>query len=109
MMLSVPLILSGFAFGYVAAVPDPAANHSDQIRVLDKPMCSGQISPLQYGQFVEYLCMLIPSMWAERLYDGSFEGLSPYKVAYLQQTDFREKPWYPSGATNRAEYSLDKA
>src|SRR5438105_594563 len=68
---------------------------------------SSEISPLQYGQFMEYLCDLFPSMWAEKLYDGSFEGLSPYKVAFLKQTDFRENPWYPSGATNRAEYALD--
>src|SRR5256885_10087464 len=51
----------------------------------------GSISPLQYGQFIEYLCDLIPGMWAEKLYDGSFEGLTSYKVDYLAQTDFREK------------------
>jgi hypothetical protein len=107
MMLSIALVLS--CVGSAAAVAEPSANHPSVVRILDKPMCGGQISPFQYGQFVEYLCTLIPSMWAERLYDGSFEGLSPYKVAYLHQTDFREKPWYPSGATNRAEYSLDKA
>src|SRR5207302_4537053 len=66
------------------------------------------ISPMQYGQFIEYLCDLVPGMWAEKLYDGSFEGPTPYKFAYLRQTDFREKPWYPSGATNRAEYALDR-
>src|SRR5205823_6328159 len=68
----------------------------------------GTINPMQYGQFIEYLCDLVPGMWAEKLYDGSFEGLTPYKFAYLRQTDFREKPWYPSGATNRAEYSFDR-
>src|SRR5262249_43967642 len=69
----------------------------------------GTINPWQYGQFIEYLCDLVPGMWAEKLYDGSFEGPTPYKFAYLRQTDFREKPWYPSGATNRAVYSLDKS
>jgi alpha-N-arabinofuranosidase len=69
---------------------------------------NGEINPLQYGQFIEYLCDLVPSMWAEKLYDGSFEGLSPYKFVYLKETDFREKPWHPSGATNRTEYSLDR-
>jgi alpha-L-arabinofuranosidase len=69
---------------------------------------NGEISPLQYGQFIEYLCDLVPSMWAEKLYDGSFEGLSPYTFVYLKETDFREKPWHPSGATNRAEYTLDR-
>jgi alpha-N-arabinofuranosidase len=76
-------------------------------------LCDQEISPLQNGQFVEYLCDLIPSMWAERLYDGSFSTSSfnpenPYLVAYIRQTDFREKRWHPSGATDRAEYSLDQ-
>ncbi|HEV3022064.1 MAG TPA: alpha-L-arabinofuranosidase C-terminal domain-containing protein, partial [Pirellulales bacterium] len=77
------------------------------LKVTREFLCPGEISPYQYGQFVEYLCDLVPSMWAEKLYDGSFEGLSPYKFAYLKEQDFREKPWYPSGATNRAEISLD--
>jgi alpha-N-arabinofuranosidase len=77
------------------------------IRITRDPACPGTISPLQYGQFIEYLCDLVPGMWAEKLYDGSFEGLSPYDFAYLKETDFREMPWYPSGATNRAVYSKD--
>jgi alpha-N-arabinofuranosidase len=68
----------------------------------------GKINPLQYGQFIEYLCDLVPSMWAEKLYDGSFEGPSPYKFAFLRETDFREKPWHPYGALNRADYVLDR-
>jgi alpha-N-arabinofuranosidase len=77
------------------------------VTITPRPLGSGTISPLQYGQFIEYLCTLVPSMWAEKLYDGSFEGLSPYKEVYLKETDFREKPWYPCKATNRAEYTLD--
>jgi alpha-N-arabinofuranosidase len=77
------------------------------IRITRDPLVPGEINKFQYGQFVEYLCNLIPSMWAEKLYDGSFEGLSPYKFVYLKETDFREKPWYPRGATNRAVWSLD--
>ena len=68
----------------------------------------GTINPMQYGQFIEYLCDLVPGMWSEKLYDGSFEGLSPYKFVYLKETDFREKPWHPCGATNRADYALDR-
>jgi alpha-N-arabinofuranosidase len=67
------------------------------------------INPMQYGQFIEYLCDLVPGMWAEKLYDGSFEGLTPYRFAYIRETDFREKPWYPSGATNRAAYTADRS
>jgi alpha-N-arabinofuranosidase len=69
----------------------------------------GRIAPEQYGQFVEYLCDVVPSMWADKLCDGSFEGLTPYKVAYLKETDFREHPWYPSGATNRAQFERDSS
>jgi alpha-N-arabinofuranosidase len=68
----------------------------------------GTISPMQYGQFIEYLCDLVPGMWAEKLCDGSFEGLTPYKFVYLKETDFRERPWRPCGATNRAEFTADR-
>jgi alpha-N-arabinofuranosidase len=77
------------------------------LRVTRTALTPGTINPFQYGQFIEYLCDLVPSMWAEKLYDGSFEGLSPYKKNYLKETDFREKPWYPCGATNRATFTRD--
>jgi alpha-N-arabinofuranosidase len=77
------------------------------VKVTRAPLQRGTISPFQYGQFVEYLCDLVPAMWAEKLYDGGFEGLSPYKFVFLKETDCREKPWYPSGAVNRAEYTRD--
>ena len=79
----------------------------EPIRISRDPLVDGTISPYQYGQFIEYLCNLVPGMWAEKLYDGGFEGLSPYRFAFLRQTDFREKPWYPSGAVNCADYTLD--
>lgn len=78
------------------------------VKVTREPLSKQPLDRNQYGQFVEYLCDLIPSMWAEKLYDGRFEGLTPYKVAYLRETDNKERPWYPTGATNRAEFSLDK-
>ncbi len=87
--------------------PAPAADDAP-LKVTRDFLRPGSIDPMQYGQFIEYLCTLVPGMWAEKLYDGSFEGLSPYKFAYLRETDNREKPWYPSGATNRAEYTKDK-
>ncbi len=75
---------------------------------ITRDLSPGAINAMQYGQFIEYLCNLVPGMWAEKLYDGGFEGLSPYKFVYLKETDFREKPWYPCGATNRAAYVLDR-
>lgn len=67
-----------------------------------------EISPFQYGQFIEYLCDLVPGMWAEKVYNASFEGVVPYNVAFRKETDFREKPWYPIGAVHRGNYSLDE-
>jgi alpha-N-arabinofuranosidase len=78
------------------------------LRITRAPLCPGTIHLGQYGQFIEYLCDLVPGMWAEKVYDGGFEGLTPYKFAYLRETDFRERPWYPTGATNRAEYTRDQ-
>lgn len=77
------------------------------ITVSAEPMNGGTITNRQCGQFIEYLCNLVPGLWAEKLYDGGFEGLSPYKFEFISQTDFREKPWYPSGAVNRGEYAAD--
>ncbi len=71
-----------------------AADDTPAVVVAHDVMNQGRITNRQSGQFVEYLCDLIPSMWAEKLHDGSFEGLSAYKVQFLK-TDFQEKPWYP--------------
>jgi len=80
-----------------------------QVVITREPLRPGRINPFQYGQFVEYLCNLVPAMWAEKLFDGSFEGLTPYKFAYIRETDFRERPWYPGGATNRAVHVRDRS
>lgn len=77
------------------------------IAISSEPLNNGTITNRQCGQFIEYLCNLVPGLWAGKLYDGQFEGLSPYKVAFIPQTDFREKPWHPSGAVNRGEYATD--
>ena len=90
----------------IAGEPSSSAN-VPSIRITSTPLTPGKISPYQYGQFIEYLCDLVPGLWAEKLYDGGFEGPSPYKFAFRKETDFREKPWYPSGAVNRLESTLD--
>jgi alpha-N-arabinofuranosidase len=77
-------------------------------RITREPLQAARIEPGQYGQFIEYLCDLVPGMWADKLDDGSFEGLSAYnRMHYLKETDFRQRPWYPAGATNRATFERD--
>lgn len=92
----------------LAAYGQAASSDAPMVKVTRDALGDGRISPLQYGQFVEYLCDLVPAMWSEKLYDGSFEGLTPYAFVYLKEKDFKEQPWYPSGATNRALYSSDR-
>ena len=77
------------------------------LTVTNKPVCPAAISPYQYGQFIEYLCGLTPSMFAEQVFDGSFEGVPPYRVEFRKDTDRLEKPWYPDGAVHRGDFALD--
>ncbi len=79
------------------------------LTVTREPACEGTISPFQYGQFIEYLCAFTPSMFAEKLFDGGFEGVPEYKVAFRKETDRVEQPWYPDGAVHRGEFERDPA
>ena len=76
-------------------------------RIFPKKLTRDQISPYQYGQFVEFLANLVRSMHAEKVFDNSFLGLEPYLAWFIKQTDFKENHWYPSGAVHRGEYVLD--
>jgi alpha-N-arabinofuranosidase len=89
----------------VAFADEPQAPPT--LKITNERICPGTISPYQYGQFIEYLCALTPSMYSEKLCDNSFEGVPPYRFVFRKETDRFERPWYPDGATNRGEYQLD--
>ncbi len=59
------------------------------------------------AQFIEPLCHMIPSMLAQQVEDDSFEVGPPCKPSYIKQTDWPDRPWYPSGAVHDATFSLD--
>jgi alpha-L-arabinofuranosidase len=80
----------------------------NSITIEPKLIISNRINPYQYGQFIEYLYDVVPGMWAEKLYDQSFEGPQPYNVSFRRAVDNREKPWYPMGGITRAQYALDE-
>jgi alpha-N-arabinofuranosidase len=81
---------------------------STVIRIRPPKPEAPSISPMQYGQFIEYLCDLVPGMWAEKLDDGGFEGLSPYAFTFLKETDWKGRAWYPIGAVNRSQCVHDE-
>ena len=46
-------------------------------------------------------------MFAEKIFDGSFEGVPEYRFVFRKETDRLEQPWYPDGAVHRGEFALD--
>lgn len=60
-----------------------------------QPLHSGHISPMLFGNFVELLDDVVPSMWAEMLNDRSFEGVT--RAAnwsyYDGKPDFCDREW----------------
>jgi len=89
------------------ALADGSRSDAPTVTITRERVCEGKISRFQYGQFIEYLCGLTPSMFAEKVFDGSFEGVPEYNVAFRRETDRVERPWYPDGAVNRGEFLLD--
>lgn len=47
----------------------------DSIRVSSDLLFDDTISPLIYGDFIEFLNDLVPGMWSEKIQDRSFEGI----------------------------------
>ena len=84
------------------AEPDPG-----ELRIHLRPAGKHPIDAKQQGQFIELLCRLIPSMLAQQVDNDSFEEEAPYHFAYIKETDHPCRPWYPDGAVQVADYSLD--
>lgn len=78
------------------------------INVQSDFISDAQIHPFQYGQFMEPLFNLLPSMWTQKLYNTSFEGVNRTIASFRKETDFTEQLWYPIGALNRGDFVLDK-
>jgi alpha-L-arabinofuranosidase len=47
------------------------------VTISSQPLQAGRVSPMLFGNFMELLDDLVPSMWAEMLNDRSFEGVTP--------------------------------
>lgn len=46
------------------------------VAVSSRPLHAGRVDPMLFGNFMELLDDLVPSMWAEMLNDRSFEGVT---------------------------------
>ena len=96
-----PASFSDLRFEPVAE-PDPG-----ELRVHLRPAGKRPVDAKQQGQFIEMLCRLIPSMIAQQVDNDSFEEEPPYRFSYIKETDHPNRPWYPDGAVQAAEYALD--
>jgi len=96
-----PASFSGLKFEPVPE-PDPG-----ELRIDLKTAGKRPIDAKQQGQFIEMLCRLIPSMIAQQVDNDSFEEEPPYRFSYIKETDHPNRPWYPDGAVQTAEYALD--
>lgn len=89
-----------FSFVVIAAMALIAttavmAESNNIVKVSNKPMHSGRISPMIYGGFIELLDDLVPGMRAEMLNDRNFEGVQPavYWSYYNGEPNFCDREW----------------
>lgn len=84
----------------------PGAAHED-VRIFAERTTKRPIDAMQQGQFIEILCNLIPSIIAQQVVSTSFEEAPRCKFMYKKKIDEPYRPWYPDGAVEVAQYSLD--
>jgi len=77
----------------IAAIPAVAAEPT--LKVFAKPLHSGRINPMLFGNFIELLDDLVPGMWAEMLNNRGFEGVIPPEkwVYYDGSPTFCDRKW----------------
>jgi len=72
-----------------------------RIRVTSDEMAAKPVNPLLYGNFIESgFGRQVDGMWAEMLFNRSFEPVPPSKGKWLQYgpgEDLTTKPWWHSG------------
>jgi alpha-N-arabinofuranosidase len=66
-----------------------------RITVSSAPLYDASISPLIYGDFIEFLNDLIPGMWAEKVQDRSFEGVLQPRYTWPPEQCWEYPRWQP--------------
>jgi alpha-L-arabinofuranosidase len=65
----------------------------ESLRISPEPLFPEPISPLIYGDFIEFINDLIPSMWAEKARDRSFEGCLQPRMLWREDEDWTRPRW----------------
>src|SRR5207249_3517677 len=66
-----------------------------RITLTPTPLYDTPISPLIYGDFIEFINDLIPGMWAEKVRDRSFEGVLQPNEVWPPGTSWVYPRWKP--------------
>jgi alpha-L-arabinofuranosidase len=87
------LLLNAWCDCHCADAAEPA------LKIFAKPLHSGRINPMLFGNFIELLDDLVPGMWAEMLNDRGFEGVIPPEkwVYYDGAPTVCDRQWGPTG------------
>jgi alpha-L-arabinofuranosidase len=80
-----------------AVIHSSAETLKATLAVSSQPLNAGRVNPMLFGNFMELLDDLVPSMWAEMLNDRSFDGVTP-----------RANWAYGDGALNMCDREWDK-
>lgn len=65
----------------------------DNIKISSKLLFKDHISPMIYGDFIEFLNDLIPGMWAEKIQDRNFAGVLQPKYVWPPGTNWAYPRW----------------
>jgi alpha-L-arabinofuranosidase len=90
------LVFIGLAIGFGVAASASSVNGAEpSLKVFNRPLHSGRINPMLFGNFIELLDDLVPGMWAEMLNDRGFEGVVPPAnwVYYDGSPTFCDRGW----------------
>ena len=79
----------------------------ESVTISSEPLSKRPIDIKQGGQFIEFLCNLIPSMIAQQVDSTSFEQEPPWNQDFKLAIDKLHRPWYPDGSVQVAKYSFD--
>jgi alpha-L-arabinofuranosidase len=101
------LVFLELAIGLGVAAAASSVNGAEpSLKVFNRPLHSGRINPMLFGNFIELLDDLVPGMWAEMLNDRGFEGVVPPAkwVYYDGSPTFCDREW-----DNGADWTLETA
>lgn len=65
----------------------------ERVEISSRTLHKEKISPLIYGEFIEFLNDLIPGLWAELLRDRSFQGQTQSWAVFSAEKDFLPPAW----------------